>query len=283
LQLVAAPVGQPDYGIGLPNSAVVTIAESSAPPTAQPVVSVTATQPNASEVGPVSGTFQVARTGSTDSALTVYYGLGGTAVNGADYQMLPGSVTIAAGSATADITVTPIADSDSPPEVTDIVILHLVAAPAGQPAYDIGSPNTVAITITESPAPPPANNQPPVVRIINPRNGARFNAPANIMLLAQASDPDGTVASVEFFAGTTSLGNGVLIRNDDGETNGENEGEDHASRQASRSFYVLAWRRIPAGSYSLTAKATDNQGANTTSTAVNITVQTRVRHHHGDD
>ena len=55
---------------------------STNPPPTLPTVAVTATTPNASETGPVSGVFTVTRTGSTTSSLAVNYSLGGTPQNG---------------------------------------------------------------------------------------------------------------------------------------------------------------------------------------------------------
>jgi len=92
------------------------------------------------------------------------------------------------------------------------------------------------------------SNQPPTAAITAPANGATFTAGANITLTANASDSDGTVAKVEFFRGATSLGS-----------------------KTSAPWFVV-WSNAPAGSYVLTAIATDNAGASTTSSAVNITV-----------
>ena len=47
----------------------------------------------------------------SDEALTVYYRLSGDAVNGVDYMMLPGSMTIPAGASFATVIVTPIDDN----------------------------------------------------------------------------------------------------------------------------------------------------------------------------
>lgn len=91
-------------------------------------------------------------------------------------------------------------------------------------------------------------NQPPVVAISSPVNGATFNEGETIVISATASDPDGTVSKVEFYQGTTKLGESTV------------------------SPYQYSWINVPAGSYSLTAKAHDNLGAITTSAAVNITV-----------
>ena len=52
--------------------------------------------------------FYLSRTGSTTSALTVNYTMGGTAVNGTDYTTLSGTATIAAGATGVDVIVTPI-------------------------------------------------------------------------------------------------------------------------------------------------------------------------------
>ena len=51
------------------------------------------------------------------------------------------------------------------------------------------------------------SNQRPTVSLSAPSNGARFTAPATIALAASASDPDGTVARVEFHAGSNSARN----------------------------------------------------------------------------
>ena len=93
---------------------------------------------------------------------------------------------------------------------------------------------------------------PPTVSVTSPTNGASFNAPANIAITANASDTDGTVSRVDVYQGTTLIGT------------------------ATASPYNVNWNNVTAGSYSLTAKATDNVGAQTTSTAINITVITTV-------
>ena len=89
---------------------------------------------------------------------------------------------------------------------------------------------------------------PPTVSLSSPANNASFTAGANVTLQANANDSDGSVAKVEFFAGATLLG------------------------AATGSPYSFTWTAVPAGNYSLTAKATDNQGATATSVAVSITV-----------
>jgi regulation of enolase protein 1 (concanavalin A-like superfamily) len=96
--------------------------------------------------------------------------------------------------------------------------------------------------------PPP--NQPPTVSISSPADGATFSAPASITILASASDSDGTIAKVDFYGGATFLGTSTSTP------------------------YQLAWSTVPAGVYSLTAVATDDAGATTTSDPVTVTVNT---------
>lgn len=92
-------------------------------------------------------------------------------------------------------------------------------------------------------------NVPPTVSITAPLNNATFTAPASVTINATAADSDGTVTGVEFFNGSTSLG------------------VDNVAP------YSITWSNVAAGAYTLTAKATDDSSAVTTSTPINITVQ----------
>jgi Domain of unknown function (DUF1929)/Bacterial Ig domain len=88
----------------------------------------------------------------------------------------------------------------------------------------------------------------PTVALTQPANGATFTAPANIGLAATASDADGTVTKVEFFNGGTKLG------------------EDTTAP------YTYAWNSVGAGTYTLTARATDDSGQTVSSAPATITV-----------
>ena len=94
-----------------------------------------------------------------------------------------------------------------------------------------------------------ANNAPPSVTITNPANGAIYSTGAVVTISAEASDADGTVTNVQFFDGTTSLGN------------------DETSP-----FSITNTISVP-GDHMLTAVATDNLGAMATSAVVTVTVQ----------
>jgi GH18 family chitinase/chitodextrinase len=91
-------------------------------------------------------------------------------------------------------------------------------------------------------------NNPPSVSISSPTNGQQFAAGANISIAANAADSDGSVSKVEFFV------NGVKIS------------EDLSSP------YTASYSNSTAGTYSITARATDNAGAATTSAAVSISI-----------
>ncbi len=107
---------------------------------------------------------------------------------------------------------------------------------------------SVTVCTGTPPPPPPPVNQAPTVSLTAPANNATFTAPAMISLAANAADSDGSVAKVEFYQGGTKLG------------------------EKTTAPYNFSWTNVAAGTYSLTAKATDNQGASTTSGAVSVTV-----------
>ena len=108
------------------------------------IVTIVATDANASEPGTNTGTFTVSRTGSTSDSLTVNYTLAGTATNGSDYTSLSGSVTILSGSSTATITLTPI--DDVLVESNETVIVTV----ASNAAYTVGTPGGATVTITDN-------------------------------------------------------------------------------------------------------------------------------------
>jgi uncharacterized protein YpmB len=114
------------YTIGSPSSATVTITSDDVAPTL-PTVTITANDATAAEAGP-TGQFTVTRTGSTTSALTVYFTASGTATSGSDYTSIGTSVTIGAGSASALVTVTPINDTAVESDETVIVTVSSNAA-----------------------------------------------------------------------------------------------------------------------------------------------------------
>lgn len=91
-------------------------------------------------------------------------------------------------------------------------------------------------------------NKLPAITITAPENQQQFAAPASIAITATASDSDGTVSKVEFYNGTSKLG------------------EDATSP------YSFTWSNVSAGSYTLNVKAIDNSGGTSTaSVAISVT------------
>ena len=100
-------------------------------------------------------------------------------------------------------------------------------------------------------------NQPPVVTLTAPAANDVVTLPSTVTLTATASDPDGTVAKVEFFNGTTSLGQGTLVP---------------AQLNTWQLITTFSPSALQSFSPSLTAVATDSTGATGTSAAVSISL-----------
>ena len=105
-------------------------------------VTLAATTPDASETGPTNGIFSVTRIGSSGD-LTVNYAITGSAINGADYTALTGSVIIPNGQSFANVTVTPVNDTIA--ELTENVILTLSSGTG----YTIGTSNVATVTLAD--------------------------------------------------------------------------------------------------------------------------------------
>lgn len=88
----------------------------------------------------------------------------------------------------------------------------------------------------------------PKAVLTSPNNGDNFLPGSNITVSADASDPDGQVVSVEFFANGTSLG------------------VDNSAP------FEVVWSNAPTGNHTLTATATDNDGKTGDAAKVNVSV-----------
>jgi hypothetical protein len=91
-------------------------------------------------------------------------------------------------------------------------------------------------------------NQPPSVSLTSPADGSTYTVTSAIPFSATASDADGTVAKVDFYAGATLVGTDTT------------------------SPYSFSWSNAAAGVYALKAVATDAAGASTTSAIRTVTV-----------
>jgi uncharacterized repeat protein (TIGR02059 family) len=101
---------------------------------------------------------------------------------------------------------------------------------------------------------PPNVNQPPVVTISNPSKGSKYENLSTITIDAVASDPDGTIVKVEFYNGSEKL------------------------VELTSPPYSFTWKDVEAGIYSITAIATDNLNATTTSSPVEFAVGANIKY-----
>ena len=139
--------------------------------------------------------------------------------------------------------------------------LDLEQCPVGAYVLTAVAMDNVGATATSAPVSIiVVTDLPPRVRIESPEKGSTYYAPATVNLSASASDPDGgPVASVAFYAGTNILGvstTPVLVTN-----------WNHVE-----TIFSLTASNVAAGSYSITAVATDNAGLTSTSSPVKIKV-----------
>jgi hypothetical protein len=121
--------------------------------TDRPVVTIVASDHHAAEAEQEIGAFTVSRTGNTEASLLVFYELSGTARNGADYQELPGTITIPAGAVSAPITIKPI--NDSLAEGTETIVATLVPSRTLSPIepYRVGFPSSDVILLADNDSP----------------------------------------------------------------------------------------------------------------------------------
>jgi hypothetical protein len=118
---------------------------------------------------------------------------------------------------------------------------HAITAVASDGDCLTGSSQTVNVTV--------ANNQSPVVTLDAPSIAVEGS---NIVFVATASDPDGSITQVQFFV------NGTLI------------GTDNSSP------YSITWIASLGANQEVTAVATDNSGLSTTSQVTLISVNTNI-------
>ena len=97
-------------------------------------------------------------------------------------------------------------------------------------------------------------NATPTVSITAPPSGSTYLQGDTVTISASANDSDGTITSISLYRGSTLFW-----------------GMSNPSSTANYSI-SFPWYNIPAGSYSITARATDNRGAVGVSAPVNFTV-----------
>ena len=120
---------------------------------------------------------------------------------------------------------------------------HVLSAIAYDDDGTPSVPSSVSVTVS-----PGSVNAPPTVNLLSPSDGAVFAAGAPIAMQAAASDSDGTVQKVEFYAGIVKLG------------------------ETTSSPYAFTWTTAPVGPQVLSAIAYDDDGAPSAPSSVSVTV-----------
>ncbi len=172
----------------------------------------------------------------------------------------PASITITAAAADVDGTVSKVdffngttllgTDNSAPYSYTWSAVAvgsYSITAVATDNVNATSTSAAVALVVVAAPI-----NQAPTITLTAPVNNSSVNAPATIAITATAADADGSIAKVEFYNGTTLLGTDIT------------------------SPYSYTWTSVAAGTYSISAKATDNSGATATSAAASVKVNTVV-------
>ena len=176
---------------------------------------------------------------------------------GCAFELSPTSVTVGQSATTGTVAVS-VAVADCGWTATSNAAWLSVSTPAGTGSgtvqYSVsanasGGPRTGTLSIGGRTFSVTQNgDSAPIGRIIQPLPEAVFQRNAAIDIEATASDPDGTVARVEFYA------NGTLL------------GTDTAAP------YTQTWSNAPSGRHTLTIKVYDNGGNVTVSPGVPIGV-----------
>ncbi|OQP77188.1 hemagglutinin [Xanthomonas phaseoli pv. syngonii LMG 9055] len=165
---VAAGIG---YSTGSPSSATATIVNDDFP-----VASIAVSPASVSEDGATNLVYTVTLDQPSPTALSIGFGVSGTATSGTDYAVVNSPLVIAAGQSTGTITVNPTADSTVEPDETVVISLN-----AGS-GYTVGSPNSATGTILNDDLPGLSINDVSV----NEGNAGTTNATFTVSLSAPA-------------------------------------------------------------------------------------------------
>jgi hypothetical protein len=207
--------------------------------TPPPMVHGLAGDPSADETDGSPGVFRFVRdTDTLDSAMTVLYSTGGTAVAGSHYQALSGQAVIPAGKRAVDVAIVPIGDSIAQGPRT----VSLTLQPNGS-AYSLGTPQSADVVIYDKP--------------FDSWRHAQFSASGQEN--AGASDPDadpdsdGLVNQLEFLLGGDPL---------DGEATGAPTVELQ-EQGGTRWLAMTYWRRGEASAWNPAVQFSDSLAPDT--------------------
>lgn len=126
------------------------------------------------------------------------------------------------------------------PQLVEGGTYYIVVTAYNSSAIQSTPSNEIGVTV--------APNAPPTVNLTSPQSGSSFSGGSPVQFTANASDSDGSISRVEYYAGYTQVGS------------------------AFRAPYSASWSKAAGGSYVLTAIAYDNSGSAVRSSEVPITI-----------
>jgi len=206
---------------------------------APPTVTITSPLPGGTVTGgsPVSLTATASDSGG-NPITSVQFFVDGTFVGGTTTASAGGIYTVSA-------TLTQRVDDEGNP------IPSAITALATNSLGLSGTSPAINVTVTQggTGGGGGVTGQPPIVNVTSPANATTFRTGFGTTITAVASDPDGIISNVQFFANDTAVG-----------------------AADTTPPYSAAWTPIAEGAYRLKAVATDNDGNATTSTLIHVQV-----------
>jgi hypothetical protein len=232
------------------------------PGAALPVVKIGATPWQTGEPCPtcfvVPGILTIERTAPTNSALTVFLEIDGTATAGEDYQALPTSVEIPAGQRSAQLTL--LARDDQLAEGPEVVRVRVLRQPPPllPPTYfvNVYAQEAFVVIFDDEPGAPQAR-----LDIIAPTNGSHLRFPSTIQISALAVNMQNEVyGPVEFYAGDQLVARSLVAAT------------TQPAIPGLPSVHTAYWTNPAVGQYVLTARTRLSYSQSITSPPVNVTV-----------
>ncbi len=136
-------IANPAYAVGTTTPVTGTLSNDDG----LPAITLAVAPPSVLEDGSAELIYTFSRTGSTASALTVFFSTAGSATSGVDYAPIGNSVTFLAGAATATVSINPTADATN--EGDESVAISLTT----NPAYAVGTSTPVTGTLSNDDLP----------------------------------------------------------------------------------------------------------------------------------
>ncbi|MCI0536198.1 MAG: hypothetical protein L0Z50_13310 [Verrucomicrobiales bacterium] len=236
----------------------------------QPIITVEAIDPDASEVGPDGqpdvAVFRFSRTGPVDFDQPVGFGFycptclfaKPPAENGVDFEKVPTTIVIPKGSTYADLVIKPIPDKalegDEPLPVWIEDRPCILIFPPPRDCYVPGDRRLAIGRIHDQ-----GTGRDARVTIVKPANGTVFVEPEEIVFVADTLDPKGAITHLDWFAGEEKIGDTTIffIRQPDPGT------------PITHEFH---WKNPRPGEHSVRAVGQDANGARVVSTPVLVQV-----------